>query len=246
MTTISADERLQRRIGLLGEEAGRFTINLENDLFALRILWQNYIAFFGSSEERVSLLNSISGPTALQIQRAFLNSAILGVCRLTDPTSSMGKKNLNLTVHNLPRFLTAECDNKLSELLKLASEKSEFARVLRNKRIAHTDIAVRLGKEIVHSATNEKVRSAIDSIASCIRRFAYIELETELVTHPVGGYENDEVKFLEVLYLGHVAYEKRKISIKELVSQRRYAEIEAIEKLPEWVTFRPADEIDLD
>lgn len=245
MSHKSSDQAFQSYINKLGEERGRFVKALENDLYNLRIHFEIYTAFFGTNKERIDLFNSVSGNSAYWIERAMFESLVLNVCRLTDPIEMNGGKR-NVTVKALPSQLTNGPDSELEGRVAAAADASSFARDWRNRRIAHTDAQVRLGRAKLDTATRARLSEAIDAIAACIRRYALVELNTTLGTHPIRQLGNDELDFLAALHFGRVEQTRREEIRIDLISKREWAQIDELEKLPAWLTFRPEQKDDLE
>jgi hypothetical protein len=245
MVNLTSEEALQERIKQLGESAGKFVRNLETDLYSLRILWRKYVCFFGTSSERVDLMNAISGSSTYWIERCMFESAMLSICRLTDPETHRKGKGLNISVRCLPSFSRKGKDQVLDDLIDVAINKTEFARSWRNKRIAHSDNDARNGLLPMPTASRLLMRQAMDAIAACIKRFALIEFDTTLIIHPIGDLANDEVAFVEALFLGKRELDLRGTKKRQLLEEHRYNEIDELEKLPDWVSYRPQDEIDV-
>jgi hypothetical protein len=151
---------------------------------------------FGANEDRVALLNSVSGETAYFVERSMFEAALLSICRMTDPPASRLTKDKNITVRRLAHYLSNPQDARTSTFIDASVQKAAFARSWRNKRLAHSDEAVRNGIAQLDLASRALVKSATDSIAKCIRHFAAVELETTLVTHPISALGNDTTHFL--------------------------------------------------
>jgi len=98
MTVQSAKEAEQARIDALGPEFGPLFRHIEIDLYSLRSLWRIYVSFFGTSKERVELLNQSSGLTAFVLEKTLFESALMALCRMTDPPSGQGGKYTNTTI----------------------------------------------------------------------------------------------------------------------------------------------------
>ena len=244
MTSFTAEEARKRWVAKLGEETGTFFRNLENDLYGLRDLWRVYIGLFGANQERIDLLNSISGITAFLIEKIMLESVMLSICKLTDPEEGP-RKSKNITIWRLPGYLTKGADTELEDLIKLAEEKSEFARTWRNKRIAHSDDDTRNGRSSLDVVNTGNIREATDAIATCIKRFAQLELDVDLVTHPISALGNDEVEFLQVLHYGKIELDRREKESRQVALSGDWKAGRELMELPEWLTFRPDHELDV-
>ncbi len=242
MTSFSDEDATQERVKMLGEERGIFSRNLEKHLFSVRTLWKVYVGLFGTNKERVDLLNSVSGITSFYMERTMREAALLSICRMTDPKKGRpGTQERNVTITRLIDYLSDGHDQELDDLIRLAINKSEFARTYRNKKLAHSDDDAMNGRMSANSGSRKEMREAMDAIAACIKRFMLVELNTTLATHPISRLSNDEVEFLQVLHYGKIELERREKESREIAWK---AGRELME-LPKWLTFRPDDELDV-
>jgi hypothetical protein len=107
--------------------------------------WAEYVVLFGTSSERVALLNEASPSFAHLLQDALWENVLLHIARLTDPAMSCGKTNLSLAA------LAAAIDRpatraKAEAKVQVALSSSKFARDWRNRHIAHKDLHLALEK----------------------------------------------------------------------------------------------------
>lgn len=243
MADLTGGEALQRRISSLGSEVGRYFWSLENDLYSARALWQDYKALFGENKERVDLLNSISGSCSFWIERCMFENLMIMICRLSDPEVQMGRTNI--TVWGLPSRLSNPPDEELDRLLEVTKDATIFARDWRNKKLGHSDLLTRTGSHQLKPASRCAIRAAIDSLAKCVQRFARLEMDTTLITHPIRSYEGDTVEFLTALYLGKQSMAAKDAARRKAIDERRWEDIEDSETVPGWLSFRPPDEFDV-
>lgn len=243
MSTLSGEEKLNRRIKILGEDNGRYFDSLENEVYRARLLWREYKALFSESKERVDLLNEVSGRTAFWIERCMFESLMFTVCRMSDPEKQKGRTNV--TVLGLETRLSTPGDIELTHLIKSAEAATKFARDWRNKRLGHNDFLTLTGVHKIEDTSIIEIRKAIDALARCIQRFALLELDTTLITHPVSTYGHDAVDLLSALHLGHIEMNSRRELRKKAVEERRFKDAEDLDILPSWLTYRPQDERDI-
>lgn len=246
MTSFTDEETTQERVKMLGEEPGVFTRNLEKQLFSVRNLWKIYVGLFGANKERVDLLNACSGITSFYIERTMREAAILSICRMTDPKQGRpSKQEKNVTVRRLSDYLSHGYDQELTNLIQVAVDKAEFARTYRNKKLAHSDDDAMNGRILAHSGSRNDMREAMDAIAACVNRFMLVELNTTLATHPISQLSNDEVEFLQVLYHGRIELDRRENESREIARSGDWKASRELMELPNWLTFRPDDELDV-
>src|SRR5882724_9460887 len=118
---------------------------LKSDLTNLHLFWKVYTQLYVHSEQRVALLNETGSLVFHVLQRLLLDEATLAICRLTDPEATGKRRN-----HGMPLFVSSvtRTNKELGEKLKAALEQilpqTEPFRQLRNRAIAHSDLATRL------------------------------------------------------------------------------------------------------
>ncbi|MBW4974516.1 hypothetical protein KZZ08_12865 [Roseovarius mucosus] len=240
MVEDNPNERIRARINSLGPELGPFFHHIEDDLYNLRQLWRVYDALFGTSKERVDLLNASSGLVAFLIEQAFFEKALLSLCRLTDPPCSGRDKLPNITIRRLPSLLENHPNLAgLEYLIKDALEKASFARKWRDKKIAHADLYVRQRKASLDRASRKKVVDTIDAIASVVRWVGMECIGTTLNTHPFQMGSHNEIQFLTHLFLGQQREEELKAQELELLRTGNYEDAKDVFNHPEWLVYRP-------
>lgn len=243
MATYTEAEARERRQADLGLDFGDLFKDIENDLYSLRVHWRIYTALFGTNSERVELLNQISGSTNYFIEKALFETAMLSLCRLTDPPSSMRGKLKNITVQRVPEFVqNPDQGASIKRIVKKAVSDAEFARGWRNKRLAHSDEDARRGVVQVAAASRASMEASIESIAEVIRWVGAELMDTTIITHPISSFAGDEVAFLETLYLGNRSRNSQREKALSAAKEGQYEEAERLlNALPEWLTHRPVD-----
>lgn len=218
----------------LGVEFGEYFFHLNQNVFGLIGIWDVYRSFFGTDEQRVDLLNRASGYVALTVQDALHERIILGVCQVTDPAESGGRKNL--TIRGLPRFISDQsCRDEVAAMIDIALDRTSFARDLRNKLLAHSDLAATVGSYQVDYSSREKITSAIRSIITPLRRIHMRYLDATQLFHSIRPHP-DETGFLRCVYLG----------VRHLEEEARSWTMGGREKqdFPDWLSESEQNEFD--
>ncbi|HKU73982.1 MAG TPA: hypothetical protein VJR02_08695 [Pyrinomonadaceae bacterium] len=144
---------------------------LQDEVFWLHAKWNIHRQLFGTSEERIDLLNDF-GPDLFQIiYDSLLHDVLLTMSRLTDPATSFKKENLTLS--RLTNMIE-ETDYKdlLTEIRALQTKTDEHCepfRRMRNRVIAHNDLAAALSHH--HDPLPDITRQMIDNGLSSIRDY---------------------------------------------------------------------------
>jgi hypothetical protein len=149
---------------------------LSDDVAWLQVKWAEYRELFGTSPERIELLNSAAGLFFRILQDTLWEDALLHLARLTDPPKTRGKHNL--TIRALPEL----CDDpalrlRVSRLVDDTLAATAFARDWRNRHIGHRDLVLAL--ESAAKPLSPASRGDVSAALSAIHR-VFNEL-TELV-----------------------------------------------------------------
>jgi hypothetical protein len=134
----TSDEVRHERIETLGKEFGLLYDSIYNEFLLLSLKWIEYLELYGKKESRIDILNLAAPSFFYIVQKILWENILLGICKLTDPSKTLGKKNAS--VKSLPDFiadkiLKSNVTGKINDLM----EATEFCRDWRNRYITHTD-----------------------------------------------------------------------------------------------------------
>jgi hypothetical protein len=180
MSNRKADDIKKDMIDKLGNDFGSLIYTLYNEVTWLTFKWLEFSELYGSKETRIELLNHSAPFFFFTIQKVLWDNLILGIARLTDPSESMGKRNI--TLNAVPAFLSDinfrnEIEHDIDELIT----ESKFCRDRRNKIIAHMDYDLGIdvqNAKALEPATRTKLRSVIESIQSIYNKVEFKYLGT--------------------------------------------------------------------
>lgn len=114
---------------------------LSQDLAALYVKWNFYLGLF-SSHENTELMSDLAQSSFQIIEEAIRSDLTMGICRLSDPPKSSGKKNLSI------KTLVNKCENiknlNLKESFDEFNEACGPIRHLRNKKEGHNDLNTKI------------------------------------------------------------------------------------------------------
>ena len=172
--TMTADEVAASYKEVMGHELGGIFHELRNQTISLYWNWSEYVELFGSTPERVDILNKAAGSFFFIVQNALWRDYLLHICRLTDAAKTTGKANLSIRC--LPDLVDLEKAPRTKELVQIAVDRSEFARDWRNRRLSHYDLQVALGRaaEPLAPASREHVQEAITALGELVN---YLSLQ---------------------------------------------------------------------
>ena len=143
---------------------------LWNELVQLHDTWAQYIQLYGSSRERIGLLNETARWFFALLQRVMLRDVFLGIARLTDEPGSGQRKNLTIRVLlDDPEVVARpELCSELERLMNAAATRAAPIRKHRNKYIAHLDHAVAVGAhdDPLPSVLREEISGVVDDFAT--------------------------------------------------------------------------------
>lgn len=163
----TAEQVKAERIEKLGPKLGPVFHALSDDVAWLQVKWAQYRELFGTSPERIELLNSAAGLFFRILQDTLWEDALLNLARLTDPPEIRGKHNL--TIRALPEL----CDDPalrltVSQLVDEALAATAFARDWRNRHIGHRDLLLAL--ESAAKPLSPASRADVSAALSAIHR----------------------------------------------------------------------------
>lgn len=115
---------------------------LSSDVVWLHGRWTIYRQLFGTSKERVDLLNETAGTFAWMLQDLLLHDVQLAISKIGDPPGRADNKNLTLkrlqmTLRDAGETEVADSMNDPLAAFDTACEKVRFRR---NKWLAHSDL----------------------------------------------------------------------------------------------------------
>jgi AbiU2 len=147
---------------------------LYQDISLLHAKWEVFNQLYVTSEETVGLLNE-SAPSFFRIcQDMLIDDILLTISRLTDPHQTFNRDNLSMErlVAYVDESKYADLRDEIEQLLIEAKSKCIFARELRNRRIAHTDLSTRLQAEAnpLPAFTKQQIKEALSALRAIMNK----------------------------------------------------------------------------
>ena len=208
MTHLSRDEA-KAQYEKMGEALGSQFSALWQEVAWLHMKWGEFVELFGTSSERVDLLNQAAPSFFHLIQDTLWENTLLHLTRLTDSPKSVGKPNL--TIQNLPELATNSLDKvNIQRLVDIARDKTEFCRDWRNRHIAHRDLDLALGGSAspLKAGSRQSVKEALTAIADVLNAVERIHMRDG--THfTAGTLHGGAISLLRVLDDGVRAGKRR-------------------------------------
>lgn len=159
----------QEYVEVMGPHLGRFYSLLVNECNQLHLEWNEFKEFFGTSPERIALLNQAAPAFFSRLHSTLWDVVLLRIARLMDPPNSgVGKENVTLL--GLPELVDPTIRYKIDILLKVAQEECAFSLDWRKRRIAHRDLnlALKENSKPLASASRLSVGAAVEAIAEVL------------------------------------------------------------------------------
>jgi hypothetical protein len=191
---MTAEEVEKHHLSVLGPTAGPVYHALHNDVIWLHAKWLQFRQLYGTSSERLDILNQATGFFFRVVEDVLWDDVLLHIARLTDPA----KQGIyeNLTLRRLPSlFNDPKLKSELTRLVNKLDTESEFARDWRNRRIAHSEfaLAVNAAATPLLGASRQSVENVLElvrSILNVIRRKCFEDEFGFQHIHVVGDAEN--------------------------------------------------------
>lgn len=164
---------------------------LWSDLGLLHQRWLTFRELFLHSKEQAALLDWAAMGFFAMLGRLLIDDVLLGIVRLADPEEQRLGDNLVLAsvLSALPTGAPSDLRSRLQKLIARFEGAAKFARPVRNKRLAHRDSEVALGRstELEYGFTWSQVDACLSVAAEALNA---IEL----------FYENRQTLFLEFIH----------------------------------------------
>ena len=163
----------------------------------LHVKWRAYRELFGTSEERVSLLNDHAPVTFRIFQQALYDDVQLSIARLADPSESCGQRNLSL------RTLLDMYPGDVPEPAERAHDEFQRAvtsiRTRRHKELAHNDLGCVAGVLALTGISRREIEAALAQLWTVLEEAHGQNSRSEICFDRVIGIYEDTGDFVELL-----------------------------------------------
>ncbi len=177
----------------MGPELGDLVHGLVNECVWLYRKWDNFVVLFGTSPERIELLNAAAPAFFGLLQSSLWEDILLHICCLTDSPGTARKANL--TLRRVPPLVAPRIRAEVAGLVKTSVDRSEFARDWRNRHIAHRDFRLVLEEPTkpLAPASRAKVKEALRAFSAALNSLTRHYMDTTVMfdkaIFPLGGAE---------------------------------------------------------
>lgn len=140
------DEVQEEILTVFPGETGELFYELWTNVAHLHLNWKNYRSLFGTSSERIELLNWAASSFFGLLDGILRHDVVLAIARLTDPPQSARKDNASLArlIVMLKPFIDTTLADELRSELEDLQTYCEPVRQIRNRLLAHDDLATAL------------------------------------------------------------------------------------------------------
>jgi AbiU2 len=198
MAEESAEQVRKRHLRDMGPKLGAVYHALWNEVAWLHAKWDLYRQLYARSPERIAFLNKVASHFIGVLQDTLYDDVLLHLSRLTDPPSS-GKYD-RLSLQALPeRVPEVALASEVKGLIQAAKKACETARSSRNRRIAHTDLALALAGTFDPIPSRSEIEAALNAVRAVLHRLEahYWQSETGYQHFcPKGGDADSLVRYL--------------------------------------------------
>lgn len=142
----SPEEVSQQIVTAFPEGTGALFYHLWVNVVSLHINWKNYRSLFGTSPERIDVLNKTAASFFSLLDDILRHHVILTISKLTDPPETGKKENASLArlLQVLQPHLEQDLACGLNERISQLKAHCEPLRHLRNRKLAHSDLSTAL------------------------------------------------------------------------------------------------------
>jgi hypothetical protein len=163
---------------------------LDHVLVWLYARWNIYRQVFGTSEERIKLLNETAPAFFKVCQDAIWADIRMELSRITDPAETFGKPNLTLKrlVNLIDPAQHPTLAAEAGQLLQEVEKRCDSFRDWRNRRGGHRDLDTALDRHIrpLPAASRQMIEDALQSVS-------------ELMNALLGYFDKDTQKYFQGL-----------------------------------------------
>lgn len=135
--------------------------------------WKIFCQLFWSKKENVALLNEFAPSFFRIMQDTYIYYIIITICRITDPSKSLGKDNSTFSklINKLDSTEHTDFKNVLNDKLLVLKNDCCEIRKWRNKKLVHRDLEISRDVEQLPTLYYEKIKIVLDHIKGFMNEF---------------------------------------------------------------------------
>ncbi|WP_066267916.1 AbiU2 domain-containing protein [Hydrogenophaga palleronii] len=195
---LTAEEAKVEYVAKMGPEVGSLYAELWQQVARIHCKWTEYVALFGTSPERIDLLNRAAPSFIGTVQDTLWDDVLLHLARLTDSPRSFGKENLSIC--RLAMALTGSAiEASTTDAIDIALKACGFARDSRNRRLAHLDLDLALGQSALPLAPASRL--AVKEALAALEGVLNVVSQHFLNSNSLFSTGPDDTGAISLLYL---------------------------------------------
>jgi hypothetical protein len=156
----------------MGQDLGELSHALSNELTWLHWHWRQFHILFGDKDSRIELLNDAAPIFFRMVQDTFFEHTLLRIARLVSAPVSFNHPQLSVT--RLPLLLpgpqppptSPRIREEVADLVERAKNAAAFAVDWRHNKIAHSNLALALGRPVkpLTGASRKDVEDSLEAL----------------------------------------------------------------------------------
>ncbi len=166
-----------------------------NRVAELHQVWRLFLMLYGHSPERVELLKRRTGWLFGRIHKLIVNYMFYAISRLNDPpTSATGDESLVLQriIADLSLPANSAEMRKIESYMTQVKNACRKIRQIRNKVVAHSDLATMLKLKPSEDVIGHEIEEAIAAITSVVQLVAHAKEQQPINFHLANEEEEEE------------------------------------------------------
>ncbi len=173
----------------MGQELGELFHATSEELTQIHWRWNEYRTLFGEKPSRIDLMNEAAPFFFRIIHDVLFEDTMLAIARLVGPIKSAGKSNLSIE-RLLPLLSDPKFRDEVQILVQQARHAASFTHDYRNRRIAHRDLDLTLGKsaKMLPVVTRDNIEKCLSILRDILDRIegVYCKAHTAYAYSPSG------------------------------------------------------------
>lgn len=161
----------------MDEELKEVFDRIKHELTHLYMRWIIYKQLYGTNAYRLELLNKTTSNVFAELQWLVMDNMVLSLSKLTDPAKMRGNWNLSLKylLDEIRKLNENKLTDELSSALDELNDSIEHFRDIRNKRIAHNDLAVAIDNEAspLPGVSRNDITKALELVMNFLNKIEY-------------------------------------------------------------------------
>jgi hypothetical protein len=198
---LSSDEVLKEYQKVFPGQTGDLFYYLWTDIANLHIDWRNYRILYGTSAERIDLLNQIAPSFFSRTEIILRHDILIRIMRLIDSSKTFKRDNASIRklIEDLREYLDDAVYQSIEKDYQDAKAAAENMKILRDKKIAHADfsVALKYNPEPFQGISRANVEAVLEIVRKIMNKIEmYYRRTTTVFENPIVASGNAEALVL--------------------------------------------------